>query len=51
MEGDVDETTVTERLVAVDDLKVAQRKWKEVSTLAKVFQMHGDLLKFDQGKK
>jgi len=51
VEGDIDDTTVTERLVAVDDLKVAQQKWKEVSTLAKAFQMHGGLLKFDQGKK
>jgi hypothetical protein len=51
VEGDIDETTVTERLVAVGDLKAAQQKWKEVSTLAKAFQMHGGLLKFDQGKK
>lgn len=48
MEGDIDETSLKERLVAKKDLERAGKLWAEVSVLAKVFQMHGGLLSFDK---
>lgn len=48
VEGDIDETSLKERLVAKKDLERAGKLWAEVSVLAKVFQMHGGLLSFDK---
>ena len=48
MEGDINSTDLEERGLARDDLADAQKTWGQVSVLAKAFQLHGGLLKFDE---
>ena len=50
VEGDIDETTLKERGMAVEDLESAKIVWEGVEVLGRDFQKHGGLLAADESK-